>query len=279
MFLVSWVGADVLGLHHDLYLLVYFTIALSFLATFIARVGVDWRAYLRANLVSSLALGTVVAVLSVMNVLRDDSTPRPTGAYFGFELAWRGLAYGVVDALMLYGFPALVASLLLRGGAAGRWRPLAVPVVALVLVLTATTAYHLGYRQFRDEDLREPVTGAVIMSAPVLLTANPAGAVLPHASVHVAALAHEAQGGNYLPPAPAGHPERLSGPAGQAVAGGWLALTAVIWWRGRRWFLGPASSTTTALTTTALTTTGPTTTGPTTTGPTTTGLEHRGRAN
>lgn len=240
LFLVSWVGADLLGLHHDLYLLVYFTVALSFLAAFVARSGVDWRSYLRRNLIWSVGLGVVVAVLGVRNVLRDDSTPRPTGAYFGFELVWRGLTYGVVDALMLYGLPALVAFLLLRGNLAGAGRKLGVAAVTLLLVVTATVTYHLGYAQFRDKDLREPVTGAVIMSVPTLLTANPAGAVLVHAAVHVSALTHEAEGGNYLPPAPQGYPERLDGPAGLAVAGGWLALTALVWWPGRRWLLGQA---------------------------------------
>lgn len=241
LFLVSWVGADLLGLHHDLYLLVYFTVALTFLAAFLARSGVDWRAYLRRNLAWSVGLGAVVAVLGVRNVWGDESTPRPSGSYLGFEVAWRGVAYGVVDALMLYGLPALVAYLVLRGQLGGAWRRVGVAALTLLLVLATTVVYHLGYAQFRDRDLREPATGAVIMSVPTLLTANPAGAVVAHTSVHVGALVHEAEGGNYLPPAPKGYPERLDGPAGLAVAGGWLALTAVLWWRGRRWVLGPAS--------------------------------------
>ena len=160
LFLVSWVGADLLGLHHDLYLLVYFTVALTFLAAFLARSGVDWRAYLRRNLAWSVGLGAVVAVLGVRNVWGDESTPRPSGAYLGFEVAWRGVAYGVVDALMLYGLPALVAYLVLRGHLGGAWRRVGVAALTLFLVLATTVVYHLGYAQFRDRDLREPATGA-----------------------------------------------------------------------------------------------------------------------
>ncbi|MEZ4572752.1 MAG: hypothetical protein R2849_21035 [Thermomicrobiales bacterium] len=45
----------------------------------------------------------------IFNVLSRDSTPHPDGAYFAFEIGWRGLLYGIVDGLLLTAFPALVA--------------------------------------------------------------------------------------------------------------------------------------------------------------------------
>ena len=44
-------------------------------------------------------LGVVLGVVLVRNVLGEDATPRPDGAYFVFELIWRGGIYGAIDAL------------------------------------------------------------------------------------------------------------------------------------------------------------------------------------
>ena len=39
-------------------------------------------------------LGVVLGVVLVRNVLGEDATPRLDGAYFVFELIWRGGIYG-----------------------------------------------------------------------------------------------------------------------------------------------------------------------------------------
>ena len=53
--------------------------------------------------------------------------------------------------------------------------------------MTITAAYHLGYDHYRDDGVSEPETGNVIMSMPMLLTANPLGSVIDHSGMHVAA--------------------------------------------------------------------------------------------
>ena len=47
-------------------------------------------------------------------VFSQAGTDHPDGWRFGFEILWRGLVYGSVDALTLFVFPAAVAYLLMQ---------------------------------------------------------------------------------------------------------------------------------------------------------------------
>lgn len=199
-FAVPWLFTSVLDLQHDLYYAVYFTIALAFLAAYVRATGLDVTAMFRENWRWSLALGVPVTAFVVANVLSRDSTPGPEGAYAVFEAGWRGLAYGVVDALLLTAFPAAVTFSLLAGRVAGCGRRALFAAVMLPMVIIITGAYHLGYEQFREDGLRDPETGNTIMSVPALLTGNPLGSVVAHASMHVAADTHSYETDIFLPP-------------------------------------------------------------------------------
>ena len=63
------------------------------------RTGLDLRTTLSRNWKLGSLLGLVLGVALVGNVFSEDATPRPDGAYFVFELIWRGGIYGAVDAL------------------------------------------------------------------------------------------------------------------------------------------------------------------------------------
>jgi inhibitor of cysteine peptidase len=73
-------------------------------------------------------------------------------------------------------------------------------VIALLLSLGITATYHLGYEQFREDGVAGPETGNAIISVPAILTANPLGSVIAHASMHVAANVHAYETDLYLPP-------------------------------------------------------------------------------
>ena len=135
-FAVSWLGTTVLGLHHDLYYLVYFTLALGYLGWFAARSRLAVRSLMREHRWWSIGLGALVAFAIVGQVMGQPSTTRPSGGYFLFELVWRGVVYGTVDALVLSAFPALVALLVLRGNRKGALRKVA--FAGLVLVMSAS---------------------------------------------------------------------------------------------------------------------------------------------
>jgi hypothetical protein len=137
----------------------------------------------------------------VFNVLnREDSTPHPGGAYFAFEIGWRGVIYGTVDALLLTAFPALVAFTLLEKRVAGLTRRAAFAGLAFVMVLVITATYHLGYEQFREDGVSGPEIGNTIISVPALVSVNPVGSIVAHASMHVAAVAHAYETDVFLPP-------------------------------------------------------------------------------
>ncbi len=189
-----------LDIHHDLYYGVYFVVALAFLAAYVRATGLDVAAMFRENWRWSLALGLPVAAFVVANVLSRDSTPGPGGAYAVFEAGWRGLVYGIVDALLLTAFPAAVSFSLLSGRVAGFGRRAVFAAVMLPMVIVITGAYHLGYEQFREDGIRGPETGNTIISVPALLTANPLGSVVAHAAMHVAADLHSYETDTFLPP-------------------------------------------------------------------------------
>ena len=56
-FAVQLFAASLLELHHDLYLLVYFTVTGTFLASFVAHTDLEWRGWLRTRTWWSVAVG------------------------------------------------------------------------------------------------------------------------------------------------------------------------------------------------------------------------------
>jgi hypothetical protein len=109
-----------LGLQHDVYLAIYFVVVLAGFAAYAAATGLDVRATLRRQWKLGVVLGIIFGVLLVRNVLSEGATPRPHGAYYVFELIWRGGIYGAVDALLLTVLPCLVAYRAL-GGPLATW--------------------------------------------------------------------------------------------------------------------------------------------------------------
>jgi hypothetical protein len=231
-FAVPFVGVDLLGLHHDLYLLIYFTVAGTLLASFAAHLQLDWRSWLRTNVWWTVAAGAAVAFAIVRNVMSEASMPHPSGGYFWFEVAWRGVLYGVTDALLLFGFPATVAYLLLRNSE--RRRRLRFAALTLVLSMGITAAYHLGYPQFRDADLVQPEIGALVANVPTMLTGNPVGSIVVHSSFHVAANVHTYRSEIYLPPDLDGYAARGSGTSGVALAAVWIVVVGSVLYLERR---------------------------------------------
>jgi hypothetical protein len=199
-FLVPFVGVSELELQHDVYYLAYFGVTLSLIAAYVRLERVDVRRIVARSWPSSLGLGVVVAVAVAANVLSEDATDRPTGAYFAFEVLWRGVAYGAVDALLLSALPGMVAYSILRGRVDGVIGKVRFAALALPLVLAITATYHLGYPQYREDGLRKPETGNTIISVPTLATANPIGSLVAHTTMHVTAVVHAYETPVFLPP-------------------------------------------------------------------------------
>ena len=200
-FLVPYLGVSVLDLQHDVFYLAYFAVTIALVAAYVRAERVDAGEILRRRWRWSAAVGAVLAVLLVINVFRTaDATARPHGAYFVFELLWRGVGYGMVDTLLLTIFPCFVAYELLHGHVAGLGGKVRFTAVMLPLVLVVTAAYHWGYPQYREDGLGRPETGNVLISIPTFATVNPVGSVVAHVSQHVTAVTHAYESRIFNPP-------------------------------------------------------------------------------
>lgn len=199
-FSVPYLGSSVLKLQHDVYLGVYFVAVVALVSAYSFVTRLDVRAVVQRNWKLGVVLGAVIGFVLVRNVLSDDATPRPHGSYYVFELIWRGGIYGAIDAVLLTVLPCLVVYRGLGGHLVTWRRRIAYVAAALALVVTITAVYHLGYAQYRHDGVRQPETGNVLISLPMLLSANPIGSVVDHMAMHVSAVAHTYETHVRLPP-------------------------------------------------------------------------------
>ena len=201
-FLAPFLGTSVLDLQHDVYLLLYFASVASVLTLYISVTDFDVRSFVTQNWRLSAVIGLASGAFVVWNVLaRNDATPRPDGAYFAFELLWRGVAYGLADAVLLTAFPGMVAFSLMNRQVRGAVRRVAFAGLALAMILVITSVYHLGYEQFREDGIAAPETGNTIISLPMLVSLNSVGSIAAHTAMHVAAVTHAYETEVFLPPA------------------------------------------------------------------------------
>jgi hypothetical protein len=202
-FLVPFIFADLLDLPRDLYYGVYISAVLGFFALW-ARASGEAIGEMVKRRWQLMALLTTLAVvlLSFIIVRTQDGTAHPDGLTFAGAIAWRGLAYGFADGLLLSAFPILAVFAASKGTRLHR-RPFGkvlIGIAAIAASLAMTVTYHVGYSDFRSDKVQEPLKGDVFWSAPTLLTLNPLGAPLTHAGMHVTAVVHSYDTDVLLPP-------------------------------------------------------------------------------
>ena len=101
-FVIPLVFSSWLELHHDVYYLVYSPSSQRSLAPTFGLAKSTSGEVITANWKLSIAVGIASAAFVTWSVLgRIPSTLHPSGAYFVFEIGWRGIVYGFVDALLL----------------------------------------------------------------------------------------------------------------------------------------------------------------------------------
>jgi hypothetical protein len=158
-------------------------------------------AMVRRRWLLAVVFGLAVAIIMGLIVLRTEpASSGLTGARLVWDVLWRGVVYGAVDGLFLSSFPILAvfaafAGTRLRARTLGK---IGIGVVALIASMLMTTAYHLGYSDFRSPKVARPVAGDVVWSVPTLVTLNPIGAPIAHAGMHIAAILHSPQTDTFL---------------------------------------------------------------------------------
>ena len=73
-------------------------------------------------------------------------------------------------------------------------------MIAILASLLVTTAYHLGYPEYRGKGMIGPVIGNSTMTLGYLFTANPLAAMLSHIAMHIAGVLQGPASVTQLPP-------------------------------------------------------------------------------
>jgi len=196
----SFIFGDLIALPLDLYYLIYFEVIISFFTIYIKRTQLDLKEWFSRRLLWGILLGLIFGALIVQNVLSRPETEKFTGFYLAWLIFWRGLIYGTIDGLLLSVFPWVITWRAFNVEKKPLGKKIAFGLLAWLFILVLTTAYHLGYSDFRSKKIIQPNIGNTIISVPTLISANPIGSPITHAIMHIAAVIHSPKTDLFLPP-------------------------------------------------------------------------------
>jgi hypothetical protein len=196
----SFIFGYILTLPADLYYLIYFAIIVFFFFVYIRKTNLDIKGWASWRWGWSVLLGLIFGALMVQNVLSRPETDKFAGPYLAWAIFWRGLIYGVIDGLLLSSFPWIVTWRAFDVRRKSLGKKIAFGFLAWFFILVVTTAYHLGYADFRSKKIIQPNIGNTLIAIPTLVTANPLGSPITHAAMHIAAVIHAPKTDLFLPP-------------------------------------------------------------------------------
>jgi hypothetical protein len=194
-FAMPFLLADTLEIGRDLFYGLYALAVVGLFVLWSRSTGYDLVAAARRRWRAAVVLGLAAGgLLAAMVVRTEDATARPDGVQLIAAVAWRGIFLSVFPILVVF---AAFAGTRLMERVGGK---VVVGVIALAASLAMTGVYHAGYSDFRSEKMRKPLAGDVVWSVPTLLTLNPIGAPIAHASLHTSAVLHSYETDTFLPP-------------------------------------------------------------------------------
>jgi hypothetical protein len=191
-FAVAFIFSGLLRMPRNTFLIVFIGSTLLFFYAYIVWSGLSIGEQLRHNWVWGVIGAVILAVLTIRHVLSQPASPRSKGFRLAFDLLWSGFLYGMTDAVLLSVLPVLATwqAFTLLGWTATWPGQILVAVVAILANALVTSAYHLGYPEFRGQKIVTANVGNTAMTLGYLLTNNPLAAVLCHAAMHMAAVLH-----------------------------------------------------------------------------------------
>jgi len=202
-FASAFIFSDVMALPRRWFLVPHATVTLAFLLSYAHWSGTDLRRFFTRRFGFGAVGALVLGVMLTVNVLGQHPSPRAQGMELWLDLAWLGVVYGAIDALLLSVLPVVAAwRACAQLGWTRRW-PGRLGVAALGIVASAivTSAYHAGYGEFRAPGaMAKAVAGNAMVSSAQLLTASPVAATGSHIIMHVAAVLHGPDTTVQLPP-------------------------------------------------------------------------------
>lgn len=201
-FTVAAVFAGWLRLQRNVYLLFYIPIVAALFIVFIVTNDLKIKEIILHNWTWGLVGAIVAGFFVVKNVLSQPSSERQKGISLVSDILWPGFAYGLCDALLLSVLPILTVKLAFADTVwSDNWSGKVLFILlGLLSSIVVTTAYHLGYPEFRGRKVIWPNIGNGVLSLAYLLTMNPLAAILPHIAMHIAAIMHGPKTTMQVPP-------------------------------------------------------------------------------
>ncbi len=200
-FTASAVFTSILGLSRPAFVWAYGLLAGLVFVAFIRAYGIHVVTQVRRRWLAGTIGGLLVGGVLERTVVLQPGSARPEGAALGASLAWNGIVYGTIDALLLSVLPVLCiygsrpAETLREPLQRWKWG-----LAALAGSLVVTALYHLGFAEFRGPALLQPLIGNAIVTMSYLVTGNPLAAILSHVIMHGAAVLHGTATAVQLPP-------------------------------------------------------------------------------
>jgi hypothetical protein len=201
-FCVSAAFSGWLNLRRRLFLIPYILLAGAFLYAFYRLNTIDLAAAISHNLLWGVVAGIITGALMILNVRSQPATREATGGELLLNLVWAGLAYGIMDGLLLNVFPVLALQMGLSGaGWLSTWLgKLGFGLIALGASVWITLTYHAGYEEFRGSNMVKVLFGNALISLAYLVSGNPLGALIAHSVMHLAAVIQGPETTLQLPP-------------------------------------------------------------------------------
>lgn len=201
-FAVAAIFAGLLKLPRNIYLLIYIPLVAALFTFFIISNKINVTEVLLHNWYWGLLGAVIAGAFVIKNVFSQPFSKRSTGLELLVDIVWPGLTYGLIDALLLSVLPILAIKLALTDPCwTENWYgKIGIGIIGLLASFIVTTAYHLGYPEFRGKKVIWPNVGNGVLSLAFILTMNPLAAILPHMAMHVAAMIHGKDTTGQVPP-------------------------------------------------------------------------------
>lgn len=184
------------------YLVPYVILTSTLLLCFFYFNSINLFDLLLQNWVYGIIAGVIAGAILTKNVLSQSSSTTPSGRNMALDILWLGLAYGLIDSLLLNVMP--VIAVWNAFDQIGLLSTLTLQILAAILgfgaSLLVTLLYHLGYTEFRNRKVGFVLIGNSIITLAYLLSTNPLGAILSHIIMHTAAVIKGPETTIQLPP-------------------------------------------------------------------------------
>jgi hypothetical protein len=199
---IAAITTGLLRLRRNLFLLFYIPGVTILLLLFINSNDINVKELLIHNWYWGILGAAVAGTFVIRNVLAQPSSPTSKGGALILDILWPGMAYGLIDSLLLSILPVMALRTTLNSDIwTDNWiGRLGFGVIALVASIFITTVYHWGFTEFRGKKIIWPNIGNGILSLAFLLTMNPLAAILPHMAMHVTAMVHGRETTGQVPP-------------------------------------------------------------------------------